>query len=109
MYREFKIVSEKLDYLIESKSPKDNIRNWHAFFLYSKEKEPEDNKSQHNSKKSENASSRRSRSNAPFYPEKEKELLIEKRPVDSIRKRKEKKKNIIGENIQNKLKFYLLL
>ena len=94
MYREFKIVSEKLDYLIESKSPKDNITNRPAFFLYSKEKEPEDNKSQHNSKKTEYASS--SRSSAPFYEEKEKKLLIEKRPVDSIRKRTEKKKNIIG-------------
>ena len=84
MNREFKIVNEKLDYLIESKSPKDNITNRPAFFLYSKEKQPEDKKSQHNSKKSENASSRRSRSNAPFYEEKDKELLIENTPVDSI-------------------------
>ena len=50
MNREFKIVNEKLDYLIESKSPKDNITNRSAFFL--KEKQPEDKKSQHNSKKS---------------------------------------------------------
>ena len=51
MSSEFKIVNEKLDYLIGAKSQNDiDIKNRPAFFLNSKEKHPEDNKSKQNSK-----------------------------------------------------------
>ncbi len=46
-----KIVNKKLDYLIESKSQKDNGINYRpAFFFKSKEKQAEGRKSQHNLK-----------------------------------------------------------
>ena len=66
-----KIVNKKLDYLIESKSQKDNGINIRpTFFFKSKEKQPKDRKSQHNSKKSENINT--SESSTPFYEENEK-------------------------------------
>ncbi len=65
------IINKKLDYLIESKSQKDNDINYrHAFFFKSKEKQAEGRKSQHNSKKSENINT--SESSTPFYEENEK-------------------------------------
>ena len=100
MSGEFKIVNEKLDYLIAAKSQNDiDTNNKPAFVLNSKEKQPEDSKSKSNSKRSENISA--SESSAPFYEENEKESLTSKMPADSIRKKNEKKKNIIEKHNQN--------
>ena len=100
MSGEFKIVNEKLDYLITAKSQNDiDTNNKPAFVLNSKEKQPEDSKSKSNSKRSENISA--SESSAPFYEENEKESLTSKMPADSIRKKNEKKKNIIEKHNQN--------
>ena len=50
-------VNQKLDYLVESQSRKDNgTNNRPKFVLNSKEKQPEDTKCLHNSKQSENVS-----------------------------------------------------
>ena len=53
----FNVVNQKLDYLVESQSRKDNgTNNQPKFLLNPEEKHPEDKKSQHNSKQSENVS-----------------------------------------------------
>ena len=97
-------VNQKLDYLVESQSRKDNgTNNRPKFVLNSKEKQPEDTKSQHISKKSENVSA--SASIEPFYEENEKGLLYSKGPADSFSN--ENKKNIIRKNIQNILSTYI--
>ena len=94
------IVNSKLDYLIESQSRKDNgINNRPTFFLHPKEKQPEDRKSRHDSKKSEDVTPSESR--GPFYEENKKGLLDSKKPADSIRNSNEKEKNIIRKNNQN--------
>ena len=92
-------VNEKLDYLIGAISQNDiNTNNRPTFILNSKEKHPEDTKSKSNSKNTENVSSSESNTS---YEKKEKESLTSKIPVDSIKKRNKKKKNIIGKNNQN--------
>ena len=94
-----KDANKKLDYLIGAKSQNDiNTNNRPAFILNSKEKQPEDSKSKSNSKKSENVSASES---TPFNEENGKESVTSKMPLDSIRKRNEKKKNIIEKNNQN--------
>ena len=98
------IINKKLDYLIECQHQKDNGgNNRPAFLLDSKEKQPEDSKSQHNSKQPENVSS--SRSSTPFYEENEKELFISKGPADSTKNRNKKKKNITRKNNQGNKNF----
>ena len=86
------IVNSKLDYLIECQSRKDNdTNNRPTFFLRPKEKQPEDRKSRHDSKKSEDVSP--SESSGPFYEENKKGLLDSRRPADSIKNNNEKEKN----------------
>ena len=94
------IVNSKLDYLIECQSRKDNgANNQPTFFLQPKEKQPEDRKGQHNSKKSEDVSP--GEISGPFYEENKKGLLDSRRPADSIKNNNEKEKNIIRKNNQN--------
>ena len=94
------INSKKLDYIIGFLPRKDNdTNNQPTFFLHPKEKQPEDRKSQHNSKKSEDVSP--SESSGPFYEENKKGLHDSKRPTDSIRNSNEKEKNITRKNNQN--------
>ena len=106
MSGEFKIVNEKLDYLIAAKSQNDiDTNNKPAFILNSKEKQLEDRKSESNSKKSENVST--SESSTSFNEENEKESLTLKMQTDSIRK-KMKRKNIIEKNNKNNANIHLL-
>ena len=94
------IVNSKLDYLIECQCRKDNdTNNQPTFFLLQKEKQPEDRKSRHDSKKSEDVTPSESR--GPFYEENKKGLLDSRRPADSIKNNNEKEKNIIRKNNQN--------
>ena len=87
-----KTVNAKLDFLIECQLKKDNgTNNIPAFLSNLKEKQPEDNKSQHNSKKSENVSA--NGSGEPYYEENKRKRINSKIPADSIRNRNEKKKN----------------
>ena len=89
-----------LDYIISSLPRKDNdTNNRPTFFLYPKEKQPEDRKSRYDSKKSEDVTP--SESSGPFYEENKKGLLDSKKPADSIRNNNEKEKNIIRKNNQN--------
>ena len=94
------IINKKLDYIIRCLPRKDNdTNNQPTFFLLQKEKQPEDRKSRHDSKKSEDVSA--NRSNKPFYEENKKGLLDLKRPADSIRISNKKEKNIIRKNNKN--------
>ena len=107
MSGEFKVVNKKLDYLIGAKPQNDiDTNNKPAFILNSKEKQLEDRKSESNSKKSENVST--SESSTSFNEENEKESLTLKMQTDSIRKKNEKKKNIIEKNNKNNANIHLL-
>ena len=98
------IINKKLDYLIESQSRKDNgINNQPKLLLNPKEKQPEDTKSQHISKKSENVSA--SASIELFNEENDEGLVYSEGPADSISN--ENIKNIVRKNNQNILSTYI--
>ena len=102
------IINKKLDYIIRCLPRKDNdANNRPTFFLHPKEKQPEDRKGQHNSKKSEDVSP--GEISGPFYEENKKGLFDSKRPADSIRNNNEKEKNIIRKITKIMKIFYLLL